>query len=84
MARVCEVCGKGPIKARAITRKGKPKKEGGIGLHTHRAAKRRQLPNLKKIRVIVDGKPGRMTVCTRCLRSRKIVKRSVKVKSSAN
>ena len=33
------------------------------------------LPNLQKVRAVVDGKPVRLTVCTRCIRSNKVSKR---------
>jgi large subunit ribosomal protein L28 len=75
MAQVCDVCSKGPIKARKITRRGKPKKEGGIGLNITGVHKRRQMANLQPIRAIVDGRPMRLLVCTRCLRTGKVQKR---------
>ena len=31
MAQVCDICSKGPIKARKITRRGKSKKEAELG-----------------------------------------------------
>jgi large subunit ribosomal protein L28 len=61
--------------ARRIIRHGKPKKEGGIGLHTTGINHRRQMPNLRAMKAVVDGKPVRLVVCTRCLRSGKVVKR---------
>lgn len=78
MAQVCDVCSKGPIKARKITRRGKPKKTGGIGLNITGVHLRRQMPNLQKIRVVVNGVPQRMLVCTRCLRSGKVQKRQAR------
>ena len=75
MAQVCDICSKGPIKARKITRRGKSKKVGGIGLNITGIALRRQMPNLQAIRAIVNGKPQRLLVCTRCLRSGKVQKR---------
>ena len=77
MAQVCDICSKGPIKARKITRRGKPKKEGGIGLNITGVHKRRQMANLQSIRAIIDGRPQRVLVCTRCLRSGKVQKRQV-------
>jgi large subunit ribosomal protein L28 len=77
MARVCDICSKGPIKARKITRRGKSKKEGGIGLNITGIHLRRQMPNLQTIRAIIDGKPQRVVVCTRCLRTGKVQKRPV-------
>lgn len=75
MAQVCDICAKGPIKARKITRRGKSKKSGGIGLNITGIHKRRQMANLRTIRAIVDGRTQRLLVCTRCLRSGKVVKR---------
>jgi len=75
MSKVCDICDKGPIKARKITRRGKPKKTGGIGLNITGIAKRRQMPNLQSIRAVVNGTPQRLLVCTACLRSGKVQKR---------
>lgn len=75
MSRVCDICEKGPIKARKITRRGKPKKTGGIGLNITGINLRRQMPNLQTIRAVINGKPQRLVVCTRCLRSGKVQKR---------
>lgn len=69
MARVCEICGKGSVKASRITRRGKAKKEGGIGKHITKVAGRRQKPNLKKVKAIIDGSPKTIKVCTQCLKS---------------
>jgi large subunit ribosomal protein L28 len=77
MAKVCDICTRGPIKARKITRRGKPKKTGGIGLNITGIHLRRQMVNLQSIRAIIDGKPQRVLVCTRCLRSGKVQKRAV-------
>ena len=78
MAQVCDICGKGPIKARKITRRGKSKKEGGIGLNITGIALRRQMPNLQHLRVVIKGVPQRVLVCTRCIRSGKVQKRIAK------
>jgi len=83
MAQVCDICSKGPIKARKITRRGKSKKEGGIGLNITGINLRRQMPNLQSIRAIVNGKPQRILVCTRCLRSGKVQKRLAVPKAKA-
>lgn len=82
MAQVCDICAKGPIKARKITRRGKPKKTGGIGLNITGIAKRRQMPNLQVIRAVIDGRNMKVLVCTRCLRSGKVTKRPVVKKAS--
>ena len=38
------------------------------------ATKRRFDPNLQRVRILVDGTPRRMYVCTRCLKGGKVTK----------
>lgn len=80
MSYKCDICQKGAIKATRITRRGKPKKEGGIGLNITGTAKRRQQPNLQPLRALINGRPQRILVCTRCLRSGKVTKRPLRLK----
>jgi large subunit ribosomal protein L28 len=61
MAKVCEVCGKGPVVGRNVS-------------HAHNVTARRFEPNLQRVRAIVNGGIRRLRVCTRCLRSNKVVK----------
>lgn len=61
MARVCEICGKGP-------------RTGNNVSHANNKTKRRWLPNLQRVRALVDGKPKRIRVCTSCIRSNRVVK----------
>jgi large subunit ribosomal protein L28 len=61
MAKVCEVCGKGPDVGRNVS-------------HAHNVTARRFEPNLQKVRALVNGGVRRLRVCTRCLRSNKVVK----------
>ncbi|MDF9408132.1 MAG: 50S ribosomal protein L28 [Pelotomaculum sp. PtaB.Bin013] len=59
MARKCSVCGKG------IT--------VGIKMsHSHIRTKRTWVPNLQRVKAVVDGTPRKVLVCTRCLRSGKV------------
>mgnify|MGYP003428544623 CR=1 FL=1 len=55
MSKVCEISGKRPIVANSIQRRGKAKREGGVGKKTTGISKRRQYPNLQKVRVRVAG-----------------------------
>ena len=55
MARICELTGKGPRKGSIIWRSGKPKKQGGIGTHITAITKRRFLPNLQRVKAVVNG-----------------------------
>jgi large subunit ribosomal protein L28 len=61
MARVCEVCGKGPQFGNAIS-------------HAHNVSRRRWNVNLRPVRAIVNGASKRVRVCTSCLKSGKVVK----------
>ena len=55
MTRHCELTGVGPIKGRHIWRSGKAKKKGGIGTHITATTKRRFLPNLQRVKILIDG-----------------------------
>lgn len=55
MAKICELTGKRPIKGSIIWRSGKSKKSGGIGTHVTAITKRRFLPNLQRVKALVDG-----------------------------
>ncbi len=61
MAKKCDVCGKGPLVGNNVS-------------HAHNLNKRRWMPNIKKMRIMKDGSPKRVYVCTRCLRSGKVLK----------
>jgi large subunit ribosomal protein L28 len=57
----CEICGKGPVVGRRVS-------------HAHNVRPRRFEPNLQTVRAMVDGGAKRIKVCTRCIRSQKVVK----------
>ncbi len=61
MSRVCAICGKKPS-------------TGNNRSHSMVATKRRFNPNLQRVRLVLDGKPTRDYVCTRCLKAGKVVK----------
>ena len=61
MAKRCEICGKGPVVGRNIS-------------HAHNVSPRRFEPNLQRVRALVNGGIQRLRVCTRCIRSNKVVK----------
>lgn len=74
MAKVCDICGKGPSAGRRIIRHGLEKKKGGIGLHTTGITQRRFLPNLQRVRTRVNGGVVTQRVCMSCLKAGKVVK----------
>jgi large subunit ribosomal protein L28 len=61
MARVCEICGKGPSTGNNVS-------------HAHNLTKRRWLPNLQRVKVKVEGQTRTMRVCAKCLKAGKVVK----------
>jgi large subunit ribosomal protein L28 len=74
MSKVCVICGKRPHSGNTIARRGLAKKKGGVGLRITGVTKRTFLPNLQKVRAVVDGKVKVIRVCTKCIRSGKVVK----------
>ncbi len=70
MAKVCDICGKGPVTGCNVS-------------HANNHTKRRWLPNLQSVRVhIGGGRTKKMKVCTRCIRSNRIEKPIIKPKKS--
>ena len=61
MSRVCEICGKGPMRGNNVS-------------HAHNRTKRVWLPNLQKVRVLHDGKTKSMRVCAQCIKAGRVVK----------
>jgi large subunit ribosomal protein L28 len=43
--------------------------------HSHRRTKRRWLPNVQKVRAVVDGAPKRVRICTSGRKAGKIQKK---------
>ena len=74
MARVCELCGKGPRTGNSIVRHGLAKYKGGIGMHTTGINKRRFLPNLQRVRVKEGDTSSRKVICTACIKQGKVIK----------
>jgi len=61
MSKRCEICGKGPIYGHNVS-------------HANNKTKRRWLPNLQKVRALIDGKPKKIRVCTSCIKKGRILK----------
>ena len=74
MARVCEICKKSTKSGGSIARRGLPKAKGGVGLRTTGHTLRKFRPNIQRVRALVDGEVKRVSVCTRCIKSGRIVK----------
>ncbi len=74
MARRCELTGKGPIKGSIIWRSGKAKKSGGIGTHVTAITKRRFMPNLQRVKALIDGEVRYIRVATTALKKGLVTK----------
>ena len=61
MSATCEICNKGPAFGNNVS-------------HAHNKTKRRWNPNLQKVKAVQGGSTKRINVCTRCIRSGKVVK----------
>lgn len=74
MSRICELTGKGPIKGSRIWRSGKAKKKGGIGTHVTAITKRRFLPNLQRVKAVVNGQVKYIRVAVSAIKKGLVVK----------
>ncbi len=75
MSKVCDYSGKRPRVGKRVVRRGKAKKEGGIGQNVTGISKRRWLPNLQKIRIVDEnGTVRRVKVCARYIKAGKFTK----------
>ena len=61
MARTCDICGRGVQFGQNVS-------------HANNVTKRRFEVNLQPVRAVVAGKPKRMRVCTRCIRTGRVQK----------
>ncbi len=75
MARVCDYSGKRPQVGRKVVRRGKAKREGGIGQNVTGITKRRWKPNLQRIRIVDEnGTVRRVRVCVKYIKAGKFAK----------
>lgn len=75
MSRVCQYSGKRPTVGHRVVRRGKAKREGGIGQNVTGITKRRWKPNLQTIRIIDEnGTVKRVKVCARYIKAGKFTK----------
>jgi len=68
MGRVCQLTGKKTIFGRSVSRRGKAKYLGGVGVKTTGTAKRSFKANIQKVRVVVNGRVCRMKVSAKAMR----------------
>ncbi len=61
MSKMCDICGKKPMAGNNVS-------------HSHRETKRRFNPNLQKVRAVTNGRVERISACTDCIKSGRVVK----------
>jgi large subunit ribosomal protein L28 len=52
----CDICGRGAHSGYSVS-------------HSKQHTKRRWLPNVHRTTIIINGKKGKVNICTRCLRT---------------
>ena len=71
MAGSCEICGKAPVHGRQVS-------------HAHNVSSRMWYPNIQRVKVVAGRTRRRMKVCTRCLRSGRVVKAAARSARTAS
>ena len=61
----CEICGKDVSFGIQVS-------------HSHRRSNRTWKPNIRRVKALVNGTPKRVYACTRCLRSGKVTRLTLK------
>ena len=56
MGKYCEICAKGKMSGHNVS-------------HSNRKTNRFWAPNVQRVRVVIEGRPMHINVCTRCLRN---------------
>jgi large subunit ribosomal protein L28 len=69
MSKICRICGKGPVVSLAVARRGRKLRNGKERYVTGKT-KRRQLPNLQRVKLDMNGTIKRLRICTSCLTSK--------------
>jgi large subunit ribosomal protein L28 len=62
VSRICDVCGRRASFGNNVS-------------HANNKTRRLWEPNLQRVRVVVDGTPKKLRVCSRCLKAERVQKR---------
>jgi large subunit ribosomal protein L28 len=68
MSRICDVCGKGPLNANVVSRRGLAKKKNGAGRKITGITQIWRYPNLSEIRIQVENHTKKIKICAKCLK----------------
>ncbi|MCB9847878.1 MAG: 50S ribosomal protein L28 [Phycisphaeraceae bacterium] len=74
MPRVCKFTGKKTATGMTRTYRGQKISKGGFGLKPTGITKRTFKPNLQKVNAMIDGRPQKVRVSTKAIKSGLIVK----------
>lgn len=61
MARTCDYCKKGPFSGNKVS-------------HSNIKTRTRWLPNLQRVKAVIDGTTQTVRACTRCIRSGAVIR----------
>ena len=64
MAKVCQICGKGPLFGNNVS-------------HAHNLSRRKWSPNLQRVRANINGTTRRIRVCAKCLKNGHVQKPAI-------
>ncbi|MCY3774349.1 MAG: 50S ribosomal protein L28 [Candidatus Aminicenantes bacterium] len=64
MAKVCQICGKGPQFGNNVS-------------HAHNLSRRKWSPNLQRVRANINGTTRRIRVCAKCLKNGRVQKPAI-------
>ncbi len=70
MSRICVFCEKKPV-------------TGNLVSHSNIKTRTRWLPNLQKMKIVINGTTKSAKVCTRCIRSGKVVRPTKRMYTAA-
>jgi len=74
MPRVCYFTGKKTTFGNQITHRGKAKYLGGVGTKVTGVTARKFMPNIQKVRAVVNGTIMRIRVSAKAIRNGRVVK----------
>lgn len=75
MANVCDICQKSYLKGNLVPR--------GIGRRVTNRAIKKQKPNIRRKKIVIDGTPQKINICASCLKRMKFDKNQEENKQAA-
>ena len=82
MIKQCVICQKGALQGKVLSRKGQYKAKGGTGSKIARWTKRKFLPNLQKVNILIKGAPKSVFICTKCIKKGNFKKVTPRLKAT--